>query len=128
MTAAPQPDPIDVEVGARIRARRKEAGFSQTRVADALGLSFQQQQKYERGTNRVSASMLVKIARALDTTVSALVGEGDANVPHGAQVFQALNVPGALNLLNAYASIDGAEVRRSILHAAKMIAKAGGRD
>src|ERR1044072_9269143 len=69
------PDPIDVAVGHRIRVRRKWLGVSQSALADHLGVSFQQVQKYERGANRVSASMLVRIAQKLDTTVGELVGE-----------------------------------------------------
>lgn len=69
------PDPIDVEVGRRIRLRRKALGISQSELAGALGVSFQQTQKYEKGANRVSASMLVRIAAKLETTVAALVGE-----------------------------------------------------
>src|SRR5579875_3340915 len=64
------PDPIDVEVGARIRVRRKFLSLSQQTLAEALGLTFQQVQKYERGANRVSASKLYEIARALQTPVS----------------------------------------------------------
>jgi transcriptional regulator with XRE-family HTH domain len=59
------PDPIDVHVGARLRARRKLIGMSQEAVADALGLTFQQVQKYERGLNRLSASKLYRAAAAL---------------------------------------------------------------
>ena len=73
MAANEAPNPIDVEVGARIRVRRKYLSLSQSALAEALGLTFQQVQKYERGANRVSASMLVKIAAKLDTTVGALV-------------------------------------------------------
>jgi transcriptional regulator with XRE-family HTH domain len=61
------PDPIDLHVGARIRARRKMLGVSQEALAHAIGVTFQQVQKYERGANRTSASMLVRIARALHT-------------------------------------------------------------
>jgi transcriptional regulator with XRE-family HTH domain len=71
MAVNDSPDPIDVEVGARIRVRRKYLSLSQSALAEALGLTFQQVQKYERGANRVSASMLVKIATRLDTTVGA---------------------------------------------------------
>src|SRR5580692_10124503 len=74
------PDPIDVAVGARVRIRRRWLGLSQTQLANALGITFQQVQKYERGANRVSASMLVKIAAKLETTVAALVGE-DGQAP-----------------------------------------------
>src|ERR1700722_7549419 len=73
------PDPIDIEVGGRIRARRIALGISQTALAKALGLTFQQVPKYEKGPNPVSASTLVRVARELAVTVAFLVGEeGDA--------------------------------------------------
>src|SRR5438270_8920735 len=59
------PNPIDRHVGLRIRMRRKELGLSQERLADAVGLTFQQIQKYERAANRVSASKLWELAQAL---------------------------------------------------------------
>src|SRR5271154_2623329 len=64
------PNPIDLHVGARIRLRRRMQGVSQEKLADALGLTFQQVQKYERGANRVSASKLYEIATALQAPVS----------------------------------------------------------
>ena len=64
------PNPIDLHVGARIRMRRRLLGVSQERLAEALGLTFQQVQKYERGANRVSASKLYEIARTLQTPVT----------------------------------------------------------
>jgi transcriptional regulator with XRE-family HTH domain len=64
------PDPVDIHVGARIRLRRALLGLTQTELADAIGLTFQQVQKYERGSNRVSASMLHRIAGVLDVPVS----------------------------------------------------------
>src|SRR5471030_2652213 len=64
------PNPIDLHVGARIRLRRRMQGVSQEKLADALGLTFQQVQKYERGTNRVSASKLYEIATALRSPIS----------------------------------------------------------
>jgi transcriptional regulator with XRE-family HTH domain len=64
------PHPIDRHVGLRIRMRRKEMGFSQEKLAEALGLTFQQVQKYERGANRVSASKLWEVAQALRTSVA----------------------------------------------------------
>jgi transcriptional regulator with XRE-family HTH domain len=65
-----QPNPIDAHVGSRIRVRRKALGLSQQTLADHLGLTFQQVQKYERGTNRVSASILYEIASSLSAPVS----------------------------------------------------------
>jgi transcriptional regulator with XRE-family HTH domain len=64
------PNPVDLHVGARIRLRRRMQGVSQEKLADALGLTFQQVQKYERGANRVSASKLYEIATALHAPVS----------------------------------------------------------
>jgi len=64
------PDPIDRHVGLRLRMRRKEMGVSQEKLAEAIGLTFQQVQKYERAANRMSASKLWEAAQALHTTVS----------------------------------------------------------
>src|SRR5689334_5353713 len=66
---------IDVEVGARIKSRRKILGISQSALGERLGITFQQIQKYEKGTNRVGASRLQGIANLLGTTPAALLGE-----------------------------------------------------
>ncbi len=115
------PDPIDVAVGARIRIRRRWLGFSQTQLANALGITFQQVQKYERGANRVSASMLVKIATKLETTVAALVGE-DGQAPVEAIIYAQLATPGAAELLAAFAQIADGEARRALLTIAEGLA------
>jgi transcriptional regulator with XRE-family HTH domain len=107
-------DPVDFAIGARMRARRRQLNLSQGGLATAIGVSFQQVQKYERGVNRVSGSTLVAVAQALNTTVAWLVGEeGD-----GAQsddVFRALATPGALEMLQAYAGIAEPRVRAAVL-------------
>lgn len=109
------PDPIDVAVGHRIRVRRKWLGISQSTLADHLGVSFQQVQKYERGANRVSASMLVRIAQKLDTTVGELVGE--TPTPMGDEsLFEKLAVPGAVQLLEAFANVQQPSMRTAILN------------
>jgi transcriptional regulator with XRE-family HTH domain len=64
------PNPIDVHVGARIRQRRTLLGMSQEKLGEAIGLTFQQVQKYERGANRVGSSRLFDLARVLDVPVS----------------------------------------------------------
>jgi transcriptional regulator with XRE-family HTH domain len=64
------PNPVDLHVGGRIRMRRRILGVSQEKLADALGLTFQQVQKYERGANRVSASKLYEIARTLQAPIT----------------------------------------------------------
>jgi transcriptional regulator with XRE-family HTH domain len=65
-----RPSPIDVHVGSRIRLRRTLMGMSQERLGEALGLTFQQVQKYERGVNRVGASRLYDLSRVLDVPIS----------------------------------------------------------
>lgn len=65
-----RPSPIDVHVGTRIRLRRTLMGMSQERLGEALGLTFQQVQKYERGVNRVGASRLFDVSRVLDVPIS----------------------------------------------------------
>src|SRR5580692_2630680 len=71
------PDPIDVHVGSRVRLRRNMLGLSQEKLADAIGLTFQQVQKYERGTNRVGASRLLELSRVLDVPVSFFYDQTD---------------------------------------------------
>ncbi len=117
------PDPIDLEVGARIRARRQALGLSQTGLAQSLDLTFQQVQKYERGSNRISASKLVQTARALKTTVAELVGEQEGEASRAPSVFQALSVTGALELLNAFAAIDDANIRKAAVQMMRAVAR-----
>jgi transcriptional regulator with XRE-family HTH domain len=65
-----QPNPVDVHVGTRVRIRRSLLGISQEKLAESVGLTFQQIQKYERGTNRISASRLYQFGKILDVPVS----------------------------------------------------------
>src|SRR5580700_2726186 len=65
-----KPSPIDVCVGARVRLRRNMLGLSQEKLGEAIGLTFQQVQKYERGANRIGASRLYELSRVLDVPVS----------------------------------------------------------
>lgn len=74
------PNPVDVHVGARIRLRRTLLGLSQTVLADQLGLTFQQVQKYERGSNRVSSSRLFDLCRILSVPIAYFYDEMDADV------------------------------------------------
>lgn len=65
-----EPDPVDIHVGARLRTRRTLLGMSQEKLAEAIGLTFQQVQKYEMGKNRISASRLYQFAQILDVSIS----------------------------------------------------------
>ena len=71
------PQAVDIEVGARVRQERKAQGISQERIAEALGITFQQQQKSERGANRISASRLKAIADFLGKPVGFFFGDGN---------------------------------------------------
>ncbi len=77
------PDPVDVHVGARVRERRVMMGLSQTTLATKIGLTFQQVQKYERGANRVSASMMWRMGEVLDVPISYFFDGLERNEPAG---------------------------------------------
>ena len=123
--AKPGPGPLDLNVGARIRLRRKALGITQSQLADALGLTFQQVQKYERGVNRVSASVLVKIAKRLECPVSYLLGEEGGGAPE-AIAPSVLVTPGAVELLEIYARIPDRRARAALLSVAKALANENG--
>ena len=124
------PMPVDVHVGVRIRLRRKILGYSQSRVAEALDLTFQQVQKYERGTNRVSASKLYDIARFLEAPISyffeGLTDTADLGSDHGAEDHKIMDsflvTPEGLALAEAFPKIGQARVRRGLLELARAAA------
>ena len=116
------PAPVDIAIGARMRLRRKSLGISQGVLSERVGVSFQQIQKYERGANRVSGSMLVAIAAALDTTVGWLVGEEGGLSDAADEVIHALAISGATDLLEAYAAIPHASARAALVTLAQEMA------
>lgn len=119
------PNTLDVALGLRIRLRRKSRGVSQGALADAVGITFQQIQKYERGFNRVSFSRLVEIAQALECRVIDLIGDlDDAGLPSPLfrQDTAHLRESGAPELLAAYASLPPA-LRRTMLKLVVAIGK-----
>lgn len=109
---APQPDdrrdPVDIAVGARIRLARKMRGRSQQALAEAIGVTFQQVQKYESGANRVSASMLARISAALGLPVAELFGPVAAPSRISDDIATMLGEPGALTLLRGYCQLPRA--------------------
>ncbi len=95
--------PMDVLVGARVAAFRKAKRISQTELGQAIGVTFQQVQKYEKGTNRISGAALAIIATKLEVPVTRLYGDPD---PQGEdRIGQLLGAPGALELLDLYAAM-----------------------
>lgn len=119
------PHPVDRHVGLRIRMRRKEMGVSQERLAEALGITFQQVQKYERGANRVSASKLWEIAGALRTPVSYFYDGLDGQAGVGAQQSSAqafLSSSEGLELLAAFPRISEPAIRRKLVELVRVVA------
>ncbi len=114
------PDPVDVHVGNRVRIRRTLLGLSQGKLAKTLGLSFQQIQKYERGTNRMGASRLHQIGQALDVPVSfffdGLTERKPSSRPVGAVPVETneLSRRETLELVRAYYRIDDPALRRHL--------------
>ncbi|MFP6756792.1 MAG: helix-turn-helix transcriptional regulator, partial [Alphaproteobacteria bacterium] len=80
---AANPNPVDIHVGSRIRLRRTLLGMSQEKLGKAIGLTFQQVQKYERGTNRVGSSRLFQLAKILDVPVSFFFDDMSAEIASG---------------------------------------------
>ena len=108
-------------VGARLRMRRNELGLSQSDIAKALGITFQQIQKYENGTNRISAGRLTAAAAALGVPVTYFFG-GDHSL-EGREEMALLRPPGAMDLLRCYAKIRSGEAREALLQLARSLAK-----
>jgi transcriptional regulator with XRE-family HTH domain len=122
-----RPDPVDIEVGHRIRIERLARGLSQTALANQLGVTFQQVQKYEKGVNRVGAGRLTKIAEVLGIEVSTFFGgkdvleDGAAKGSGEASPLKLLTVSGAFRLLRAYGDIEDSTLRRAIVDLVEQI-------
>ncbi len=122
------PNPIDRHVGLRIRLRRKELGVSQEKLADQIGLTFQQVQKYERAANRVSASKLYEMARALNTSIAYFYeGLGDPGAAESSRiapsVHEFLLTSEGMELAALFPRIRRARVRRRILDLVRAMAE-----
>lgn len=117
---------VDRLVGLRITALRKARGLSQTALGTAVGVTFQQVQKYEKGQNRVGAGRLREIARLLEVPVSAFFEEGDgAAAQEQTEVFGFLRAHGAVDLLRAFATIEDDQLRREVLAIVRSAARLG---
>jgi len=127
-----KPNPIDIHVGSRIRLRRNMLGLSQEKLGEAIGLTFQQVQKYERGANRVGASRLHELSRVLDVPVSFFFDNMDPvrapAIPGGfaegpAEAFDSdpLRKRETVELVSAYYDIDDAALRRRFFDLVKAL-------
>lgn len=117
---------VDRKIGQRVRSRRLEIGMSQERLADLLGVTFQQVQKYEKGVNRIAASRLHDIGVALDMPVARFFegltpsrGGGDGRSDHADDV---LATPEGAQLIALFASIKSIKVRRRVIELVKALA------
>ena len=139
-TPSGRPNPIDVHVGARVRLRRTLLGMSQEKLGEALGLTFQQVQKYERGANRVGASRLFDLSRVLDVPVSfffddmgeelktqtpaLIAGVGELEEPPAHFEHDPMAKRETLELVRAYYRITDPQVRKRVYELAKALADA----
>ena len=118
-----QQDPLDIEVGRRVRALRLEKGMSQEKLGNQLALMFQQIQKYENGTNRIDAGRLQRIAQILGVSVSALYPDP---VPAGRtsqEVAELIDTSSSLRLLRAYSRMRSPSLQRALTTLVEEIAE-----
>jgi transcriptional regulator with XRE-family HTH domain len=127
------PNPIDKHVGSRVRMRRMMLNMSQEKLGDALDLTFQQVQKYEKGTNRIGASRLQQISQILQVPVSfffegAPDGGGDfGEAPSPAYISDFLATSDGLALTKAFMRIDNPKLRRRIVDLVEQISGDNGK-
>lgn len=133
MAEAKKPDPIDAHVGSRVKLRRVMVGMSQEKLGDALGITFQQIQKYEKGTNRISASRMQQICNALKVPVSFFYedapGAGGNTNPGLSEasattyVADFMNSTEGIQLNRAFVRIKNPAVRRKIVELVRTLAE-----
>jgi transcriptional regulator with XRE-family HTH domain len=129
------PNPVDRHVGSRVRMRRMLVGMSQEKLGEALGITFQQIQKYEKGTNRIGASRLHQIARVLSVPVEFFYegapqieggsAGGFAEAPPSGYVSDFLTTSEGLELIKAFIEIKDTKIRRKLVDLAKALGQAG---
>jgi transcriptional regulator with XRE-family HTH domain len=126
------PHPIDVIVGKRIRLRRLQLSLSQTDLGQKLGVAFQQVQKYEKGTNRVSCSRLYDISQILDVPVTYFFSaSGDTGTGIEVAVAEQFDVPelkDGFRLMTAFRQIQNNAVRKNVIALVETVATASKAD
>jgi transcriptional regulator with XRE-family HTH domain len=133
MMAKKAPNPIDKHVGSRVRMRRMMLSMSQEKLGNSLGLTFQQVQKYEKGTNRIGASRLQQISHILQVPVAFFFegaptvggsrgGDGLGEAPSPAYVSDFLATSDGLALTKAFTRISDSKLRRRIVDLVEQIA------
>ncbi len=130
------PDPIDVHVGGRVRLRRMLIGMSQEKLGEALSLTFQQVQKYEKGANRIGAGRLFRIAQLLGVSVQFFFDDapgaqagsrmGFSESDPTPMLMDFVNTPEGIHLNRAFAGVRDPAVRKRIVDLIKALADQGG--
>ncbi len=114
------PRPVDVHVGFRSRVRRTMLGMSQAKLAESLGLTFQQIQKYEKGTNRISASRLYELSQILDVPINFFFEESGTGRREDKSIKRE-----TLELVRAYYGIKSKKMRQRLFELVKTAARTG---
>ena len=123
-------DSRDAEVGRRVRSRRLECRLSQTELADRIGVTFQQVQKYEKGVNRIGAGRLQRIAEALEVPISFFFGGAGGGAPAretsgGAEsIFGFMQTSGSVRIVKAFHKIKSRKARQLLVEMAEELADA----
>ncbi len=128
--ATKSPNPVDRHVGSRVRMRRMLIGMSQEKLGEALGITFQQIQKYEKGTNRIGASRLHQLAQVLGVPVDffyegaplAQSAPGFAEEPASTYVADFLTTAEGLELMKAFVRVKDARIRRRLVELVRTLA------
>ena len=132
------PNPIDIHVGSRVQLRRRLLGMNQTKLAGAVGTTYQQIQKYEKGTNRISASRLFNLGRALDVPISFFFEDlspeaagggkrrarGLSEAPASVLEPDSLSKRETVDLIRAYYRVTDPKLRKRVLDLLKALGKA----
>ena len=135
--AGKKPNPVDTHVGSRVRLRRMLLGMSQERLGEAMSLTFQQVQKYEKGVNRIGASRLFQISKILDVPIQFFfeevpyIGEpgqapGMAEPESEGFILEFLNSREGLELNRAFVKIGDAKVRKSVVELVRALGSSQG--
>ncbi len=135
------PSPVDVHVGARLRQRRTLLGMNQTKLGSSIGLTFQQVQKYEKGTNRISASRLYALSGTLDVPIEYFFSDMPSTVAASSSTLRRgrakkppsyepdpMGTRETLELVRAYYKIEDAEIRKRLYELTKTIGAAAAKD
>ncbi|MEF2550684.1 helix-turn-helix domain-containing protein [Aurantimonas sp. A2-1-M11] len=129
-----KPNPVDIHVGSRVRLRRTMLGMSQEKLGESLGITFQQIQKYEKGTNRIGASRLQRISEVMTVPVSFFFeeaptgssgGNGLQETSGSDYVVDFLSSSEGLQLNRAFVRIADPKVRRRVIDLVRTLADAG---